>query len=172
MQNLYRLIFTVFLLAGAAAGCKSSSGFEELSDGEKAMLVENARTILIKSGKTVDLPFEKKIDLNGRQKSREKPGTRPFSFDEKNVVKRTNPELRFYYTGDKEGRAVVSWKLSSTRNVILVATGQLIEKEKIWTMSVVDSEDVVVTPEARRNLERSGSSLIEDLRAGKGLPDK
>ena len=168
MRRLFGLFF-VFLFS--AAGCKSTSGFDELSDGEKEMLVENARVIFVKSGKSENLSFEEKLKIaESKDKNKKKPVARPFAMEEKFIVKRTKPEMRFYYTGDKEGRATITWKLSRTKSVALIATGKLIEKDKMWNMSVVNSEDLIVTPDARKTLERSGSTLIEDLKAGKSFP--
>lgn len=161
----------------ALAGCKSSSNssFEELSDDEKSMLVENARVIFVKYGKTEGLTLDEKLKQiealkNKKDNTAKQSLARSFSEEDKFIVKKTNPQLRFYYSGDKEGRATVSWKLPNSRTVIFVASGRLLEKEKIWTMSVVNSEDLVVTPDARKALERSGSTLIEDLKSGKRFP--
>ena len=168
MRNLCGLFFVLLF---AAAGCRSTSGFDELSDAEKKMLVENARVIFVKSGKSADLTLEEKLKMaEEKDKKKKKPVTHPFSMQEKFIVKKTKPVMRFYYTGDKEGKAMITWKLTNTKSVTLIAAGQLTEKDKMWAMSVVNSEDVVVTPDARKTLERSGSTLIEDLKAGKSFP--
>lgn len=174
------VLLLLLALAFIPAGCRSSSssGFDELTEDETKMLVENARTIFVRDGKTEGLTLDEKIKAVEAMKNKKgkddktsaKISTRSFSLEDKMIVKKTEPQIRCYYTGDKEGRVTVSWQLSDTRRVTFIAKGKLLEKEKTWEMSVVNSEDLVVTPEARKALEKSGSTLIQDLKAGKSFP--
>lgn len=166
-------LFTVLLLGFlfVSFGCRSNSDgkFEELSDGEKAMLIENARVIFLKYGKNQDMTLDERMKAAefNKDKKNSKPKTHSFSPGEKSIVKNTNPNVKIIYSGDKEGKADISWRLSDIKTVKLIAAGRLLEKDKVWVLNVVNSEELVVTPEARKALERSGSTLIQDLKAGK-----
>lgn len=76
----------VLLLAGCQSRPVGSSGYEELTDSEKAALVRIARNVI----------QQEDSELQGSQL---------------NYILKTEPEMRIFYRGDCYGRATLTWQM-------------------------------------------------------------
>jgi hypothetical protein len=165
MKNFVLIFICAVASACYLSACVSGDGggvdYEKLTVAEKKLLTENARQILLRSGKKSRKTLSQRFSKE--QKHATENSTRKLSFREKSIIKSTDPVIRLHYKGDKYGRASMSWETAPGKKYIIIARGYLTGPEKTWTMRVVDCEDIVITPDVRKRLERSGSPLLKKL---------
>ena len=86
----------------------------KLSKKEKKELIEFARGFLLNS----------KIKFSSRDRL---------------IIDRVKPEIGIYYTGYKEGRVRLRWKISDKHYIIVNGKGEFLSESCYWTISVVNS---------------------------------
>lgn len=88
-------------------------------------------------------------------------GRRKFklSLDDRYIIKRSKPEIRDHYTGDKEGKISLSWNITGGRRIIAVAEGELLETSRFWRVNVVSRTPQVIFKKPGEEVNVSPESL-------------
>jgi hypothetical protein len=132
MKKLF-LLSAIIITFAVGFGCSSArpgefSSSDRLTEKEQEDLINFARFFLTRGNKFA-------------------------TSDQKTYINFTKPEFTILYTGPKQGKATMSWKLK-TKTIRAIASGKLLSDDMRWQVKVAKHSNIKITKNAPLNSQR------------------